>query len=65
MTALAFDEDGIDVDQEGTSFRLERDLIEQATRKQYFEVTDHEVLQLIEEDPSLSGQPRRIADILP
>jgi hypothetical protein len=65
MTALAFDEDGVDVDYDGISFRLERDLIERATQKSYFEVTDHEVLKLVEQDPSLSGQPRRIADILP
>jgi hypothetical protein len=65
MTALAFDEDGVDVDYNGISFRLKRDLIERATQKSYFEVTDHEVLKLVEQDPSLSGQPRRIADILP
>lgn len=64
MTALSFDEDGVDVEHEGTSFRLERALIEEATEKAYFEVTDHEVLRLIEKDPSLSGEPRRIADIL-
>ena len=64
MTALAFDEDGVDVDYEGTSFRLDRELIEEATQKPYFEVTDHEVLQLVEAEPALSGQPRRIADIL-
>ena len=64
MTALAFDEDGVDVEYAGTSFRLERELIEEATQKSYFDVTDHEVLKLIEADPALSGQPRRIADIL-
>ena len=64
MTALAFDEDGVDVEYEGTAFRLERELIERATEKSYFDVTDHEVLQLVEENPALSGQPRRIADIL-
>lgn len=64
MTVLAFDEQGVDVDYDGTSFRLERELIEAATEKTYFEVTDHEVLRLIEKDPALSGEPRRIADIL-
>lgn len=64
MTALAFDEDGVDVEYEGTAFRLERELIERATEKSYFDVTDHEVLQLIEADPALTGEPRRIADIL-
>jgi hypothetical protein len=64
MTALAFDEDGVDVDYEGTSFRLERTLIEQATEKSYFDVTDHEVLRLIEKDRALSGEPRCIAGVL-
>jgi len=64
MTVLSFEEDGIDVEHEGTEFRLDRDLIEEATGKTYFEVTDHEVLQMIEEDPPLSGEPRQIGDIL-
>lgn len=64
MTALAFDEHGVDVVYEGTEFRMERALIEEATEKEYTDVTDHEVLKLVEPDPSLSGEPRRIADIL-
>jgi len=64
MTALAFDEDGVDVEYAGTSFRLDRRLIEEATEKSYFDVTDHEVLRLVEKDPVLAGTPRRIADIL-
>ncbi|MFD1598825.1 DUF5800 family protein [Halobellus rarus] len=64
MTALSFDEDGVDVVYEGTEFRLEKSLIEEATEKSYPDVTDHEVLKIVEEDPSLSGEPRRIADIL-
>ena len=64
MTALSFDEQGIDVVYEGTEFRLEKSLIEEATRKSYPDVTDHEVLKIVEENPSFSGEPRRIADIL-
>ncbi|QCC47412.1 DUF5800 family protein [Halobellus limi] len=64
MTALSFDEDGVDVVYEGTEFRLEKSLIEEATEKSYPDVTDHEVLKIVEENPSLSGEPRRIADIL-
>ncbi len=64
MTVLSFDERGVDVVYEGTEFRLEAALIEEATRKSYPDVTDHEVLQLVEESPALSGEPRRIADIL-
>lgn len=64
MTALSFDEHGVDVVYEGTEFRMERDLIEDATEKSYTDVTDHEVLKLIEPTPHLSGEPRRIADIL-
>ena len=64
MTALAFDEHGVDVVYEGTEFRMERALIEEATEKEYTDVTDHEVLKLVEPNPSLSGEPRRIADIL-
>ncbi|ESP89124.1 DUF5800 family protein [Candidatus Halobonum tyrrellensis] len=64
MTALAFDETGVDVEYQGTEFRLEKDLIEDATGKSYVDVTDHEVLQIVEEDPSLSGEPRRVGDVL-
>jgi hypothetical protein len=64
MTVLSFDEQGVEVIYEGTEFRLEKDLIEEATRKDYPDVTDHEVLQIIEDDPSLSGEPRRIKEIL-
>jgi hypothetical protein len=64
MTVLSFDEHGVDVVYEGTDFRLEKALIEDATKKEYPEVTDHEVLQIVEEDPALSGEPQRIAEIL-
>ena len=64
MTALSFDEHGIDVVYEGTEFRLEKALVEEATGKSYPEVTDHEVLKLVEPEPSLSGEPRRIGDII-
>lgn len=64
MTVLSFDEKGVDVVYEGTEFRLEKQFIEEAIRKQYYQVTDHEVLQLIEKHPELSGEPRRIGDII-
>jgi hypothetical protein len=64
MTALSFDDKGVDVVYEGTEFRLEKDLIEEATRKEYPDVTDHEVLSMVEESPALSGEPRRVQDIL-
>ena len=64
MTILSFDEQGVDVVYEGTEFRLEKTLIEEATRKSYPDVTDHEVLKMVEEDPSLNGEPRRIGDIV-
>jgi len=64
MTALSFDEKGVDVVYEGTEFRLEKSLIEEAVQKSYPDVTDHEVLKIVEENPSPTGEPRRIADIL-
>jgi len=64
MTVLSFDEHGVDVVYEGTEFRLEKALIEDAIDKEYPEITDHEVLQIVEPDPSLSGEPRRIGDII-
>ena len=50
MTVLSFDEQGVEVIYEGTEFRLEAELIEEATRKEYPDVTDHEVLQLVERE---------------
>jgi hypothetical protein len=64
MTVLSIDEHGVDVVYEGHDFRLEKSLIEEAVRKPYPAVTDHEVLQLVEDDPALSGEPRRIGDIV-
>ena len=64
MTVLSFDQEGVDVVYEGTEFRMEKELIEEATEKSYPDVTDHEVLKLIEESPSLSGEPRRIVEII-
>ena len=64
MTALSFDETGVDVVYQGTEFRLEKDLIEEATRKSYMDVTDHEVLKIVEESPALSSEPRRVGDIV-
>lgn len=64
MTVLSFGQEGVDVVYEGTEFRMEKELIEEATQKEYPDVTDHEVLQLIEKNPSLSGEPRRIVDII-
>ena len=64
MTVLSFDKTGVDVVYEGTEFRLEKDLIEEATEKSYTDVTDHEVLKIVEKNPELSGEPARIGDIL-
>ena len=64
MTAISFDEHGVDVVYQGTEFRLEKALIEEAIEKEYPNVTDHEVLQIIEEDPALSGEPQRVEEIL-
>ncbi|WP_458187110.1 DUF5800 family protein [Haladaptatus sp. NG-WS-4] len=64
MTTLSFDDEGVDVVYEGTEFRLTKDLIEDATQKSYFDVTDHEVLKLVEKEPALGGQARRIGDII-
>ena len=64
MTVLSFDDKGVDVVYEGTEFRLERALVEDAVDKPYPETTDHEVFQIVEPDPALSGEPRRIGDII-
>ncbi|MBP1922437.1 hypothetical protein J2751_001447 [Halorubrum alkaliphilum] len=63
-TELTFNEDGVDVVYQGTEFELEKDLIEEATGKGYRDVTDHEVLQIIAEEPELNGEPVRIGDVL-
>ena len=64
MTTLAFDDDGVDVVYEGTEFRLEQELIEEAIGKSYYDVTDHEVLKIVAEQPTLRGEPRRVGDIV-
>jgi hypothetical protein len=64
MTVLSFDDDGVDVVYEGIEFRLDRSLVEEATEKPFPDVTDHEVLKLVEDSPQLSGEPRRVRDIV-
>lgn len=64
MTSLSFDDDGVDVVYEGTEFRLDKEMIQEATGKSWPDVTDHEVLKLIEPEPELSGEPRRVQDIV-
>jgi len=64
MTVLSFDDKGVDVVYEGTEFRLEKSLLEEAIGKEYPEMTDHEVLKIVEENPPLSGEPQRVGDIL-
>ncbi|WP_330630623.1 DUF5800 family protein [Halocatena halophila] len=64
MTVLSFDEQGVDVVYQDVEFRLERELIEEAIEKSYPNVTDHEVLKIVDEDPTLTGEPRRIQDII-
>lgn len=64
MTTISIDDEGVDAVYEGTEFRLERELIEEATEKRYWDVTDHEILQIIEDNPDLSGEPRRVGDIV-
>jgi len=64
MTVLSFDEQGVDVVYEGHDFRLEKSLIEDALDKPYPDVTDHEVLRMVEKNASPTGQARRIADIV-
>ena len=64
MTVLSFDEDGVDVIYEGIEFRMERELIEEALEKRYHDATDHEVMKLVEKEPALSEEPRRIGDII-
>lgn len=64
MTVLSFDETGVDVVYRGTEFRLEKALIEEAIGKAYPDVTDHEVRKIVDPEPSLSGEPRRIDDIV-
>ncbi|MDR5674528.1 Uncharacterized protein AArcCO_1050 [Halalkaliarchaeum sp. AArc-CO] len=64
MTILSFDEDGVDVVYEGTEFRLDKEMIQEATGKSWPDVTDHEVIKLVEPEPELSGEPRRVQDII-
>lgn len=64
MTVLSFDEQGVDVVYDGTEFRLEKALIEDAIGKSYPDVTDHEVLQIVEPEPNLSGEPRQVGEIV-
>lgn len=64
MTVLSFDTAGVNVNYEGIEFRLEKALIEEATQKPYQEVTDHEVIKLIDDQEPTTGDPRKISEII-
>lgn len=64
MTVLSFDTAGVHVTYEGIEFRLEKALIEEATQKSYEEVTDHEVIKLIDDQEPTTGDPRKISEII-
>jgi len=57
MTTLSFEDDGVDVVYDGTEFHMEKELIEDATQKNYHDVTDHEVLKLVEKNPRCRANP--------
>ncbi len=63
-TELTFTDRGVDVVYEGTEFELDAELVEDATGKEYRDVTDHEVLAIVAEDPDIDGEPVRIGDVL-
>lgn len=64
MTVLSFDPSGVHVNYEGIEFRLEKSLIEEATQKSYQEVTDHEVIRLIDKQEPVTGEPQKISEII-
>ena len=57
-------DDGVEVTYEGTTFRLERALIEEATGKPYPSATDADILRMVDPDPAIPANPRQIGDIL-
>ena len=63
-TDLTIHVDGVDVVYDGTEFTLEKPLIEDATGKEYRDVTDHDVLRIVDAEPRLDGEPVRIGDVL-
>ncbi|MDY6779758.1 MAG: DUF5800 family protein [Halobacteria archaeon] len=63
-TVFEFDEEGVDVTWDGHEFRMRRRVVERAADKEYLDVTDHEVLRMIDREHETSGPARRIGDIL-
>lgn len=63
-TVLKFDDEGVDVVWEGHEFRLRRRVVERAAAKDYLDVTDHEVMRMIDRDAELDPPARRIGDLI-
>lgn len=61
---MDFDEEGVDVEWEGHEFRLRRGVVERASGKDYRDVTDHEVMRMIDRSVELEPPARRIGDLL-
>ena len=64
MTELHFMDGGVEVTYQGTTFLLDRALIEDATGKSYPAATDADILRMVDPDPAIPANPRRIGDIL-
>lgn len=63
-TVFYFDKEGVDVEYDGHEFRMRKEVIEKAAGKDYFEVTDHEILRMIDRNVEADGHPKKIKEIL-
>lgn len=61
---MDFDEEGVDVEWEDHEFRLRRRVVERAAGKDYRDVTDHEVVWMIDRSAEPTKPARRIGDLL-
>lgn len=63
-TVFSFDSEGVSVEYDGHDFRMRREVVERAADKDYYDVTDHEVVSMVDDDIEPESPARRIGDIL-
>jgi len=61
-TVFSFDSDGVDIQYEGREFRMRAEVVARAADKEYLDVTDHEVVRMVDTDIELESPPKRIGD---
>ncbi len=58
------DSEGVDVEYQGHEFRIRGEVVARAADKDYLDVTDHEIAEMVDTDIEPDSPARRLGDLL-